>query len=93
MTEMEKLAAGRRARRGADRPAPEGHEWGTCQSVHQVGRSRTRTVARVLLASGFVVTAYLAPGLATPSVDAPVLVDHVAGGDAPVGTVIVANAE
>lgn len=92
MTEMEKLVAQRRESRSG-RETPDGHEWGTCQSVHEVGRSRRRTVARVLLASGFVVTAYLAPGLAAPAVNSPVLIDHVAGGDGPKGDVVVVRAE
>jgi hypothetical protein len=93
VTEMERLAAQRRQRKDTRPAAPDGHEWGTCQSVHRTGRSRARTVVRVLLASGFVVTAYLTPGLVAPAVNAPVLVDHVAGGDSPKGDIVVVDVE
>ncbi|HEY0449467.1 hypothetical protein [Actinophytocola sp.] len=83
MTEIGKLAAQRRQRKGTSPAAPDGFEWGTCQSVHEVGRSRARTIARVLLASGFVVTAYLAPGVVAPAIDSPVLVSSPADPNQP----------
>lgn len=53
-------------------PGQAGEEWGKCIGVHEV--SRTRRVARILLASGFVVTAYLTAGAPAPAVDSDVLV-------------------
>lgn len=82
MNELSRVAAERRQAR-SERPAPQGHEWGVCQSVHRVGGSRARTVAKVLLAGGFVITAYLAPGLAAPAENQDVLVQVAKVSDQP----------
>jgi ribosomal protein S12 len=56
-------------------PSPQtGQQWGKCVGVYEVGRgARVRKIARVLLASGFVVTAYLSAAPA-PAVESDVLV-------------------
>jgi hypothetical protein len=79
-----RMAEERRLRRESapQDPAGPGREWGTCVGVHEVGRDRRRrTVTRVLLASGMVITAYLPLNAVAPAVDAPVLVQTKAIGD------------
>ncbi|MFJ1759823.1 hypothetical protein ACIOD2_05860 [Amycolatopsis sp. NPDC088138] len=79
MSMLERMAEERRLRRESTPEAPAGQQWGTCVSVQ--GGDRRRRFARVLLASGLVVTAYLPLNVAAPAVDAPVLVQTRAIGD------------
>ena len=87
---LERMAEDRRRRQGATPEAPAGQQWGTCVSVREVG-DRRRRIARVLLASGMVITAYLPAGVLAPAVASPVLVQTKAIGDAPVGTGILVS--
>ncbi|MEC3981931.1 hypothetical protein [Amycolatopsis sp. H20-H5] len=99
MTTIKQLAEERRLR---SRTAPQtpptqaGEQWGTCVGVYDMdggnASSRVRKVARVLLASGFVVTAYFAANSQAPVVDAPVLVAVGSIGDCPVGCVAAVTA-
>ncbi len=77
---LERMAEERRRRQGTTPEAPAGQQWGTCLSVRESG-DRRRKIARVLLASGLVVTAYLPLTAIAPAVDAPVLVQTRAIGD------------
>ncbi|RSM90667.1 hypothetical protein DMH04_04180 [Kibdelosporangium aridum] len=61
-----------------------GEQRGKCVGVYEV--SGLRKVARVLLASGFVVTAYLGASAAIPEVGSDVVVAGAQGGDCPAGT-------
>jgi hypothetical protein len=78
---LERMAEERRRRQGTTPEAPAGQQWGTCVGVHEVGRDRRRTIARVLLASGMVITAYLPLNAVAPAVDTPALVQTKAIGD------------
>ncbi|MGK3201809.1 hypothetical protein [Amycolatopsis sp. MEPSY49] len=80
MSMLERMAEERRRRQGTTPEAPAGQQWGTCVSVREAG-DRRRKIARVLLASGLVVTAYLPLNAVAPAVDAPVLVQTRAIGD------------
>ncbi|WP_372665393.1 hypothetical protein [Amycolatopsis kentuckyensis] len=80
MSMLERMAEERRRRQGTTPEAPAGQQWGTCLSVRESG-DRRRKIARVLLASGLVVTAYLPLTAIAPAVDAPVLVQTRAIGD------------
>jgi len=86
---LERMAEERRLRQENTPEAPAGQQWGTCVSVQAAG-DRRRRIARVLLASGLVVTAYLPLNVAAPAVDSPVLVQTRAIGDQPVGDSVVA---
>ena len=86
---LERMAEERRLRQENNPEAPAGQQWGTCVSVQAAG-DRRRRIARVLLASGLVVTAYLPLNAATPAVDSPVLVQTRAIGDQPPGDSVVA---
>jgi ribosomal protein S12 len=86
---LERMAEERRLRQENTPEAPAGQQWGTCVSV-QAGGDRRRRIARVLLASGLVVTAYLPLNVSAPAVDSPVLVQTRAIGDQPVGDSVVA---
>jgi ribosomal protein S12 len=77
---LERMAEERRRRKESSPEAAAGQQWGTCVGVHEVG-DRRRKVARVLLASGMVITAYLPLNAIAPVVDAPVLVQTRAIGD------------
>ena len=77
---LERMAEERRRRQGNTPEAPAGRQWGTCVSVRESG-DRRRKIARVLLASGLVVTAYLPLTAVAPAIDAPVLVQTRAIGD------------
>jgi hypothetical protein len=80
VTTIKQLADDRRDR-GESAPAPAGSQWGVCKGVYEVGRgNRSRLIARVLLASGLAVTAYLPAGMAAPAIDSTVQVSVVAGG-------------
>jgi ribosomal protein S12 len=86
MSMLERMAEERRLRGAtAQPPAAAGEQWATCVGVHEVDRhkpaGRRRTIARVLLASGMVITAYLPANSVAPAVDAPVLVQTTAIGD------------
>ncbi len=91
MSELERMAEERRRRQGSTPDAPAGRQWGTCVSVRETG-DRRRRVARVLLASGLVITAYLPLSVVTPAIDAPVLVQTNAIGDGPKGDSVVVSA-
>ncbi|WP_155549784.1 hypothetical protein [Amycolatopsis camponoti] len=80
MSMLERMAEERRLRRENAQEAPAGQQWGTCVGVHEVG-DRRRKIARVLLASGMVITAYLPLNATAPAVDAPALVQTKAIGD------------
>ncbi|MEV7045585.1 hypothetical protein [Amycolatopsis sp. NPDC051061] len=80
MSMLERMAEERRRRKESTPEAAAGQQWGTCVGVHEVG-DRRRKVARVLLASGMVITAYLPLNAIAPVVDAPVLVQTRAIGD------------
>ncbi|MEV6648623.1 hypothetical protein [Amycolatopsis sp. NPDC051371] len=80
MSMLERLAEERRRRQGNTPEAPAGQQWGTCVSVRDSG-DRRRKIARVLLASGLVVTAYLPLSVVAPAIDSPVLVQTKAIGD------------
>lgn len=80
MSMLGRLAEERRHRKETAPEAPAGRQWGTCVGVHE-GGDRRRKVARVLLASGMVITAYLPLNAVAPAVDAPVLVQTRAIGD------------
>ncbi|WIY00134.1 hypothetical protein QRX60_39745 [Amycolatopsis mongoliensis] len=82
MSMLERMAEERRRRKETAPEAPAGQQWGTCVGVHEVG-DRRRKMARVLLASGMVITAYLPLTAVAPAVDAPVLVQTRAIGDRP----------
>ncbi|MDT7805438.1 MAG: hypothetical protein QOI78_8871 [Actinomycetota bacterium] len=86
---LERMAEERRLRQESTPEAPAGQQWGKCVSVQAAG-DRRRRIARVLLASGLVITAYLPLNVAVPAVDAPVLVQTRAIGDQPVGDSVVA---
>ncbi|WP_328454629.1 hypothetical protein [Amycolatopsis sp. NBC_00438] len=90
MSELERMAEERRLRREHTPEAPAGQQWGTCVSVQATG-DRRRRFARVLLASGLVITAYLPLNVAAPAVDAPVLVQTRAIGDKGGDSVAVVN--
>jgi ribosomal protein S12 len=79
---LERMAEDRRRRRetAPEAPAGPGEQWGTCVGVHEVG-DRRRKVARVLLASGMVITAYLPLNAIAPAIESPVLVQTRAIGD------------
>jgi ribosomal protein S12 len=65
-------------------PTAAGEQRGKCVGVYEVNRTSTvRKVARVLLASGFVVTAYLGVSAAVPEVGSDVVVAGAQGGDCP----------
>jgi ribosomal protein S12 len=65
-------------------PTRAGEHRGKCVGVYELNRtSKVRKVARVLLASGFVVTAYLGASAAVPEVGSDVVVAGVQGGDGP----------
>jgi ribosomal protein S12 len=89
MSMLERMAEERRLRQENTTEAPAGQQWGKCVSVQAPG-DRRRRFARVLLASGLVVTAYLPLNVASPAVDSPVLVQTRAIGDQPVGDSVVA---
>ncbi|SFW81114.1 hypothetical protein SAMN04489730_5120 [Amycolatopsis australiensis] len=89
---LERMAEERRRRRETTPEAPAGRQWGTCVGIHDVG-DRRRKVARVLLASGLVITAYLPLDAVVPSVDSPVLVQIRAIGDRPPGGAVVVSDE
>jgi ribosomal protein S12 len=83
---LERMAEERRLRgQVAQPPAAAGEQWATCVGVHEVDRhkpaGRRRTIARVLLASGMVITAYLPANTLAPAVDSSVLVQTTAIGD------------
>jgi ribosomal protein S12 len=88
---LERMAEERRRRQGNAPEAPAGQQWGTCVSVRESG-DRRRKIARVLLASGLVVTAYLPLNAIAPAVDAPVLVQTRAIGDEGHGRGVVVSA-
>jgi ribosomal protein S12 len=88
---LERMAEERRSRRETAPEAPAGQQWGTCVGVHEVG-DRRRKMARVLLASGMVITAYLPLNAAAPAIDAPVLVQTRAIGDRPPDDSVVVSA-
>jgi hypothetical protein len=80
------MAEERRNRRESAAPTQLGEQWGKCIGVHELGRdSRARKVVRVLLASGFVVTAYLAANSPAPAIDSNVLVANAQCRDQPSG--------
>jgi ribosomal protein S12 len=56
------------------------HSQGVCTGVHEVG---SRLVARVRLASGNEVTAYIPAGILPPEVNAPVVVRAGGSADSP----------
>jgi ribosomal protein S12 len=87
---LERMAEERRRRRETAPEAPAGQQWGTCVSVRETG-DRRRRIARVLLASGLVVTAYLPVNALAPAVDSPVLVQTKAIGDRPPDNVVVSD--
>jgi hypothetical protein len=87
---LERMAEERRRRQGAAPEAAAGQQWGTCVSVQEAG-GRRRRIARVLLASGMVITAYLPLGVVAPAVDSPVLVQTRAIGDGPKGDSVVVS--
>ncbi|MCR6482007.1 hypothetical protein M8542_04185 [Amycolatopsis sp. OK19-0408] len=91
MSMLERMAEERRLRQETAPQAPAGQQWGTCVSVRGAGERRRR-VARVLLASGMVITAYLPLGAVVPAVDAPVLVQTRAIGDGPQGDSVIVSA-
>jgi ribosomal protein S12 len=63
-------------------PTRAGEHRGKCVGVYELNRtSKVRTVARVLLASGFVVTAYLGVAAAVPEVGSDVVVAASLSGD------------
>lgn len=83
---IRQMAEERRNRKESALPTRLGEQWGKCVGVHETGRdSRSRKVVRVLLASGFVVTAYLAANTPVPAVDANVLVASAQCRDQPAG--------
>jgi ribosomal protein S12 len=88
---LERMAEERRRRQENTPQAPAGQQWGTCVGVHEVG-DRRRRIARVLLASGMVVTAYLPLSVVAPAIDAPVLVQTRAIGDEPVHDSVIVSA-
>lgn len=91
MGKLERMAEERRSRQGNTPAVPAGQQWGTCVSVTEAG-GRRRRIARVLLASGMVITAYLPAGALAPAVDSPVLVQTKAIGDGPKGDSVVVSA-
>jgi len=80
VSNLERMAEERRRRQETTPAAPAGQQWGKCVSVQEAG-DRRRKIARVLLASGLVVTAYLPLSVVAPAIDAPVLVQTTAIGD------------
>lgn len=75
-------------------PAREGEHRGKCVGVYELNRtSKVRTVARVLLASGFVVTAYLGVSAAVPEVGSDVVVAGALGSDGPKLTFAVSDGD
>lgn len=88
---LERMAEERRLRQETTPSAPAGQQWGTCVSVRGTD-DRRRRVARVLLASGMVITAYLPLGAVAPVVDSSVLVQTRAIGDGPKGDSVIVSA-
>ncbi|MEV4318820.1 hypothetical protein [Actinocrispum sp. NPDC049592] len=67
---IKQMAEERRSRKQSE-PAPAGTQRGKCLGVYSIS---SRKVARVLLASGLVVTAYLTVNAPEPAVNSNVLV-------------------